>query len=89
MLPFDRRPWARTLARVVILITIVAEIGTFLWLRHYGPLDTGEILALALVLVGVIPPNVHIIRRKPGEKLDDYDAPPPKGRFGRRAQGST
>ena len=88
MLPFDRRPWARKLARAVIVFTIVAEIVAFVWLRHYGPLDAGEILAMALVLIGVIPPNVHIIRRRSGEKLEDYTAPPKRG-LRRRAQGST
>jgi hypothetical protein len=87
MLPFDRRPWAPKLAKAVILFTIVAEIATFVWLRHYGPLDTGEILALVLVLVGVIPPNIHIIRRKPNEQLEDYTAP--ERNLPRRAERST
>lgn len=76
MLPFDRKPWAPRLAKAVILFTLVGEIATFIWLRRSGPLDTGEIVALLLVLIGVIPPNIHIIRRKPNEHLDDYTAPP-------------
>ncbi len=88
MLPFDRKPWAPQLAKAVILFTIVAEIATFLWLRRSGPLDTGEILALALVLIGVIPPNIHIIRRRPNEQLADYTAPPKAAPAG-RTQRST
>ena len=76
MLPLDNRPWAPQLAKVVIVLTIVAEIIATLWLRQYGPLDTPEIVALFLVLVGVIPPNIHIIRRKPGEDRSEMMAMP-------------
>ena len=67
MLPFDQRPWASTAAKAIIVFTLLAEVGAVLWLQHDHPLDIPEIVALALILIGVIPTNVYIIRRKPGD----------------------
>jgi len=64
MLPFDNRPWAKTVAKLVIAATILFEIAVIFWLRHYGPLDIPEILALVLFAIAVIPPNIHVIRGK-------------------------
>ena len=88
MLPFDRKPWASQLAKAVILFTILAEIATILWLRRSGPLDTPEIVALVLVLIGVIPANIHIIRARPDEQLDNY-TDPPRTAYSRRTTRST
>lgn len=66
MLPFDRRPWAPQLAIAVIALTVLAEVAAIGILRQYGPLDTPEIVALVLVLLAVVPPNIHILRRKSG-----------------------
>lgn len=62
MLPFDNRPWARTVAKLVIAGTVLLEVGVVVWLLHYGPLDIPEILALVLFLLAAIPPSVHILR---------------------------
>lgn len=69
MLPFDRKPWAKHLARSVIVATLLAELMAILWLRRFGPLDTSEVVGLLLILVAVVPPNLHIIRRKPGDDV--------------------
>ncbi|RXH58727.1 hypothetical protein [Granulicella sibirica] len=64
MLPFDQRTWAPQLAMAVIAITLLGEVIAIQILRSYGPLDTAEITALVLILIAVVPPNIHIIRRK-------------------------
>jgi hypothetical protein len=66
MLPFDQRSWAPPLAIAVIALTLLGEIVAIQILHQYGPLDTGEIVALVLILLAVVPPNIHIIRRKSG-----------------------
>ena len=64
MLPFDRRPWARSFAIGVIAVTVLGVI-TYAWtILSERPLDWGERVILMLVLLTVIPPNVVIIRRK-------------------------
>jgi hypothetical protein len=77
-LPFEDRTWAKPVARWMIGIVLVAEVATILWLLHYGPLDTGEVLALLLTLLAVIPPNVHILRQttRPTD-LGNYSTPQP------------
>ncbi len=76
MLPLDNRPWAPQLAKAVIVVTVVAEVLATLWLRRYGPLDTAEKVTLFLVLLAVIPPNIHIIRRRPGEGREEMTGMP-------------
>ena len=66
MLPFEERIWAKPVAKFMIIATLLGEAAAVLWLRHYGPLDPPEIVALILILVGVLPPNIHILRRQPG-----------------------
>ncbi len=69
MLPFDQRPWAPNLAKAIIAVTLIAEVVAVFWLRHYNPLDIPEIVALVLILIGVIPPSIYVIRRKPGDPV--------------------
>jgi Mn2+/Fe2+ NRAMP family transporter len=64
MLPFDNRPWAKRLAAVVIVCTVVCEITLYLWIRTEGPLNFSENLAFVMFFLAVIPPNVQIIRSK-------------------------
>ena len=66
MLPFEEKTWAKPVAKFMITMTLIAEAVAVLWLRHYGPLDPPEIVALLLILVGVLPPNIHILRRTSG-----------------------
>ena len=66
MLPFAEKTWAKPVAKAMIALTLLAELIAFLWLHHFGPLDPPEIVAMILVLVGVLPPNIHILRLKPG-----------------------
>ncbi|SFS05857.1 hypothetical protein SAMN05421771_1137 [Granulicella pectinivorans] len=84
MLPFDNRPWAKRVAAIVIVCTIVCEISVALWIRAEGPLDFSEILAFVLFFLAVVPPNIHILRSKrPIVQKDDGTA----STRGRIAQG--
>lgn len=65
MLPFDRKPWAKKVAHLVIAGAILGIAITWIYLRTLGPLDLGEYLAFFLFALTVIPPNVAIIRQKP------------------------
>jgi uncharacterized membrane protein YtjA (UPF0391 family) len=63
-LPFENSSWAKGVAKIVIVATVLLEVAVVFWLRQYGPLDIPEILALILFAIAVIPPSVHIIRGK-------------------------
>jgi hypothetical protein len=63
-LPYENRPWAKRVATLIIVGTLLLEIGVIVWLRRSGPLDIPEILALVLFLIAVIPPSLHVIRGK-------------------------
>jgi hypothetical protein len=66
MLPFDKKPWAKTVARSVIAATIIGIAAVAFYLHSLGPLDTGEIVAMFLLALAIIPTNLAVIYRKPG-----------------------
>ena len=47
MLPNDDKPWAKTLARIVICVTIVALIGLSLFLESRNMFHIPEIVGVA------------------------------------------
>jgi hypothetical protein len=65
MLPFDQKPWAKPVARMVIAATILGIAAAAYYLHTLGPLDTGEILAFILLALTIIPTNLAVIYRKP------------------------
>lgn len=65
MLPFEERPWAKPVARFIILFAVLAVTGGLVLLRSQGPLDTAEITAAVLLLLAIIPPNIHVLRYDP------------------------
>jgi len=67
MLPFDKKPWAKTLAKVVIAATILGIAAAAFYLHSLGPLDTGETLAFFLLALAIIPTNLAVIFKKPKE----------------------
>jgi hypothetical protein len=65
MLPFDDRPWAKTLATIVIVFSVIAAIATAFYLENINMFHFSEMLILALLLLTIVPPNLAIILRKP------------------------
>jgi hypothetical protein len=61
MLPNDHKPWAKTVARIVICFTIVALIVLAFVLEAYNTLHVPEIVGLLLLFLTIVPPNLAII----------------------------
>ncbi len=64
MLPFDRRPWAKTLATVVIACSLTAAVTATYFLYIFQELHIPEITIILLLLLTIVPPNVEIVLRK-------------------------
>lgn len=64
MLPFDNRPWAKTLAGIIIALSIVAAaLGTY-YCYQTDQLHISEVAIIGLSLLLILPPNVAIALRK-------------------------
>jgi hypothetical protein len=63
MLPFDKRPWARAAAVVIILCTVMALIYFAVWAHLHHRLNPSAIVFILLVGLTVIPPNYLVARR--------------------------
>ena len=61
MLPNADKPWAKTLARIVICFTIVALVVLAFVLEAYNPLHVPEIVGLLLLFLTIVPPNLAIL----------------------------
>jgi hypothetical protein len=61
MLPHDDKPWAKTVARIVICTTIVALIVLAFILRAYNTLRIPEVVGIFLLFLTIVPPNLAII----------------------------
>jgi uncharacterized sodium:solute symporter family permease YidK len=72
MLPFDRKPWAKTLARIVIAVTLLGIAAVWIYLRTLGALDTGEYLAFFLIALAIIPTNLAVIYRKDAAAAEEH-----------------
>jgi hypothetical protein len=64
MLPFDRRPWAKTLATIVISCSLTAAVTATYFLYTFQELHIPEITIILLLLLTIIPPNLEIVLRK-------------------------
>jgi predicted ABC-type exoprotein transport system permease subunit len=73
MLPFDRKPWARSLAATVIVVTLVAAVLTPFYLRHIRHLDPPMAVLIVLLVLAIVPPNLVIVRR---HREGGYGDPP-------------
>ncbi|WP_263381180.1 hypothetical protein [Granulicella arctica] len=67
MLPFDRKPWAKTVAMVVVILSFVGAICLALYFRSVDSLHISEVVGIFLLLLTIVPPNVAILMRRPGE----------------------
>jgi hypothetical protein len=61
MLPNDDKPWAKTVARIVIGFTIVALIVLAFVLNAHNTLHIPEIVGLVLIFLTIVPPNLAIV----------------------------
>jgi uncharacterized membrane protein len=74
---FDTRPWAKRLAGTVIVVTVIAlTIGAF-YLHSIKSLGIPEIVGIIMLLLAILPPNIHIFNRKPPVEPAGKDSPPP------------
>jgi hypothetical protein len=60
-LPNSHKPWAKTVARIVICFTIVALIVLAFVLKAYNTLHIPEVVGLFLLFLTIVPPNLAIL----------------------------
>jgi hypothetical protein len=82
MLPNADKPWAKNLARAVILVTVMAAIILAYYLYDQGMLYIPEVTIILLLLLAILPPNLAILYRKrhpidPSTKID-HTSPHPR-----------
>jgi hypothetical protein len=61
MLPNDQKPWAKTLARTVIGVTLVALAVLAYVLEDHNSLHIPEIVGIFLLFLTIVPPNLAVI----------------------------
>jgi hypothetical protein len=61
MLPNDQKPWAKTLARIVILVTIIGLGFLTYFLNSRNSLHIPEIVGIFLLFLTIVPPNLAVI----------------------------
>ena len=73
MLPFDRKPWAKTVAGLVIVLSFIGAAVLALYFQSEHSLHISEVVGILLLLLLFVPPNAAIVMRKPGQT----DSPSP------------
>jgi hypothetical protein len=61
MLPNDQKPWAKTLARTVIGVTIVVLALLTYFLQTHRSLHIPEMVGIFLLFLTIVPPNLAVI----------------------------
>jgi hypothetical protein len=61
MLPHDDKPWAKTLARIVICLTIVALVCLSLFLESRNMFHIPEMVGVFLLFLTIVPPNLAVL----------------------------
>ncbi len=61
MLPNDDKPWAKTLARTVIGVTLVVLAALAYFLHSRGSLHIPEVVGIFLLFLTIVPPNLAVI----------------------------
>ena len=64
MLPFDNRPWAKAVARTVIVLSLLAAALGAYYFYSNDDLHISEIAIIGLLLLTILPPNFAIVMRK-------------------------
>jgi hypothetical protein len=61
MLPNDHKPWAKTVARIVIYATLVALAVLAYFLKTHNSLHIPEVVGIFLLFLTIVPPNLAIL----------------------------
>ena len=61
MLPGDQKPWAKTVARIVICTTILGLIVLAFVLESYHTLHIPEMVGIFLLFLAIVPPNLAVL----------------------------
>ena len=61
MLPHDDKPWAKPLARTVIVLTLVALGILSYYLESHNQLHIPEIVGVFLLFLTIVPPNLAVL----------------------------
>jgi len=61
MLPNDHKPWAKTVARTVIGVTVLALVFLTYFLKTRNMLHIPEIVGIFLLFLAIVPPNLAIL----------------------------
>jgi len=61
MLPHDQKPWAKTLARTVICVTMIGLAILAYFLNTRNSLHIPEIVGIFLLFLTIVPPNLAVI----------------------------
>jgi hypothetical protein len=61
MLPGDQKPWAKTVARIVICTTILGLIVLAFVLKSYNTLHIPEMVGIFLLFLAIVPPNLAVL----------------------------
>ena len=61
MLPNADKPWAKTLARTVICLTIVALVCLSLFLESRNMFHIPEMVGVFLLFLTIVPPNLAVL----------------------------
>jgi len=73
MLPFDNRPWAKALARTVIVLSLIGAALAAYYCYITDQLHISEIAIIGLLLLTIIPPNLAIVLRKSEADMETAD----------------
>lgn len=61
MLPGHRKPWAKTVARIVVCATIVGLAILTYFLKTHNSLHIPETVGIFLLFLAIVPPNLAIL----------------------------
>jgi hypothetical protein len=64
MLPFDQKPWAKTAARSVIVLTMISLACLAYFLESENSLHIPEITGIFLLFLTIVPPNLAVLYPK-------------------------
>ena len=61
MLPGDKKPWAKPVAKLVIFLSVAASIVAAIYLNNIQMLHVPEAVIIILSLLTILPPNIAIV----------------------------